>query len=308
MSKKKNENKKKKRGSGKGRKVRKGLSGIRFGLNLLVYTPTFSRERIDLIAKVAEMGYDGVEVPFNDLDVLDAPATRAACEKAGVAMTSCCVLMPDASLCSGESAQRAAGLVSLRRMIDITAEMGGKVMAGPLYAPVRCLTGLARSDDEWNWCVEGLAAAADHARKADITLAIEPLNRFETHVLNTAGDARRMVRAVGSDNLRVQLDTFHGNIEEKDTAAAIRDVGGLLGHFHASESDRGELGTGQVRWKKVFAALKDINYGGWVTIESFATGIVDLCAAACIWRPIYESADRLATDGLAFLKRQAARA
>jgi D-psicose/D-tagatose/L-ribulose 3-epimerase len=117
-----------------------------------------------------------------------------------------------------------------------------------------------------------------------------------------------MVQAVGSDHLKVQLDTFHGNIEEKDTAAAIRRTGELLGHFHASESDRGELGTGQVRWKKIFTALKDIRYGGWITIESFATGIVDLCAAACIWRPIYESADQLAIEGLAFLKRQAAKA
>ena len=296
---------KKNRGSGK---VRKGAGGVRFGLNLLVYTPTFSREKLDLIAKVAGMGFDGVEVPFNDLDVLDAPATRGACEAAGVGVTSCCVLMPDGSLCATDPAQRQAGLARLRRMVDLTAEMGGKVMAGPLYAPVRCLTGRARTDDEWKWCVEGLAAAAEHAGNAGVMLAIEPLNRFETHVLNTAADAVAMVRAVGSDHLKVQLDTFHGNIEEKDTAAAIRHAGGLLGHFHASESDRGELGTGQVRWKKIFAALKDIRYDGWVTIESFATGIVDLCAAACIWRPIYESADQLAIDGLAFLKRHAAKA
>jgi D-psicose/D-tagatose/L-ribulose 3-epimerase len=296
---------KKNRGSGK---VRKGSRGVRFGLNLLVYTPTFSREKLDLVAKAAEMGFDGVEVPFNDLDVLDAPATRAACESAGVGMTSCCVLMPDGSLCATDPAQRQAGLARLRRMVDLTAEMGGKVMAGPLYAPVRQLTGRARTDDEWKWCVEGLAAAAEHAGSAGVMLAIEPLNRFETHVLNTAADAVAMVKAVGSDHLKVQLDTFHGNIEEKDTAAAIRQAGGLLGHFHASESDRGELGTGQVRWKKIFAALKEIRYDGWVTIESFATGIVDLCAAACIWRPIYESADKLAIEGLAFLKRQAAKA
>jgi len=296
---------KKHRGSGKGCK---GFGGVRFGLNLLVYTPTFSRDKLDLVAKVADMGFDGVEVPFNDLAVLDGPATRAACESAGVGMTSCCVMMPDCSLCATDPAQRQAGLARLRRMADITAEMGGKVMAGPLYAPVRQLTGRARTDDELKWCIEGLAAAAAHAGAAGVTLAIEPLNRFETHVLNTADDAAGMVRAVGSDHLKVQLDTFHGNIEEKDTAAAIRRTGDLLGHFHASESDRGELGTGQVRWKKVFAALKDIHYGGWVTIESFATGIVDLCAAACIWRPIYESADRLAIDGLAFLKRQVAKA
>jgi D-psicose/D-tagatose/L-ribulose 3-epimerase len=296
---------KKNRGSGK---VRKGFGGVRFGLNLLVYTPTVSRERLDLVAKVADMGFDGVEIPFGDLDVLDAPATRAACEAAGVGVTSCCVMMPDCSPCATDPAQRQAGLARLRRMADLTAEMGGKVMAGPLYAPVRCLTGRARSDDEWKWCVEGLTAAAEHAGGAGVMLAIEPLNRFETHVLNTAADAVAMVQAVGSDHLKVQLDTFHGNIEEKDTAAAIRQTGGLLGHFHASESDRGELGTGQVRWKKIFAALKDIRYDGWVTIESFATGIVDLCAAACIWRPIYESADQLAIEGLAFLKRQAAKA
>jgi D-psicose/D-tagatose/L-ribulose 3-epimerase len=116
-----------------------------------------------------------------------------------------------------------------------------------------------------------------------------------------------MCREVGSKALKVQVDTFHANIEEKDTAAAIRAAGRYVGHFHASESDRGVPGTWQVRWRKVFAALNDIKYDGWVTIESFATGIVGLCAAACIWRPIYESADDLAVDGLRFLKKTAKR-
>ena len=103
----------------------------------------------------------------------------------------------------------------------------------------------------------------------------------------------------------MQIDTFHANIEEKDTAAAIRATGPHLGHFHASESDRGVPGTGQVKWSSVFAALREVDYRGWVTIESFAIGILDLCAAASIWRPIYDSADALAVDGLAFLKAMA---
>ncbi len=279
---------------------------VRYGLNLLVYTAAFPADQLDLIPKVAEMGYDGVEIPFTDLDVLDAPATRRACEAAGVGLTSCCVLAPGESLCGEAPEQRAAGLERLRRMIDLTAEMGGCVMAGPLYAPVRELTGRPRTQDEWDWCVEGLRAAAGHAEGAGVTLAIEPLNRFETHVLNTVGDAVRLAREVASPNLKVQIDTFHGNIEEKDTAAAIRAAGAMVGHFHASENDRGLPGTGQVRWAEAFAALRDIGYGGWVTIESFAQGIVDLCAAACIWRPIYDSADDLARKGLAFLKEMAA--
>ncbi len=278
---------------------------VKYGLNLLVYTATFSKDQTDLIRKVADMGYDGVEIPFNDLGVLDAKATRRACEKAGVGLTSCCVLMPGTNLCSDKKAERTAGIARLRKLIDITAEMGGDMVAGPLYAPVSHLTGRWRTEDEWKWCVEGFSAGAEHAAKGGVRLAVEPLNRFETYVINTAADAVKLVKEVGNPSFKVQFDTFHGGIEEKDMAAAIRATGDYLGHFHASENDRGIPGTGQVRWKEVFAALKAIDYTGWVTIESFATGIVDLCAAACIWRPIYDSADNLAKQGLAFLRETA---
>ncbi|MBL7223542.1 MAG: sugar phosphate isomerase/epimerase [Candidatus Brocadiae bacterium] len=281
---------------------------VKYGLNALVYTATFDKSQLDLIPKVADMGYDGIEIPFNDLGVLDPQATRAAREKAGLGLTSCCILMPGTSLCSTKPEERKAGVARIKRMIDITAEMGGDAVAGPIYSPVGQMSGLARTDDEWKWCVDGLRAGAEHAETAKIDLAIEPLNRFETYVVNTVADASAMCKAVGHPRLKVQVDTFHGNIEEKDTSAAIRACGSLVGHFHASESDRGIPGTGQVRWRECFRALKDIGYDRWITIESFATGIVDLCAAACIWRPIYPSADQLARDGLAFLKRTAAEA
>ena len=278
---------------------------VRYGLNLLVYTAAFGKDQIDLVKKVADMGYDGVEVPFNDLSILDAKATRAACEKAGVGLTACCIMMPGTNLCSTKAEERQAGIERIKQMVDLTAAMGGDTVAGPIYSPVGYHTGRWRTEDEWKWCVEGLRAAADHAAKAQVLLAVEPLNRFETYVLNTDADAAALCKEVASPNLKVQVDTFHANIEEKDTAAAIRATGDLVGHFHASESDRGVPGTGQVRWKEVFAALKAIGYGRWVTIESFATGIMDLCAAACVWRPIYDSADDLAVKGLAFLKEMA---
>jgi D-psicose/D-tagatose/L-ribulose 3-epimerase len=278
---------------------------VRYGLNLLVYTATFSKDQIDLIRKVADMGYDGVEVPFNDLDVLDPAATNRAREQAGIGLTACAVMMPGTSCISTDASERKAGVERLKRIVDITAEMGGNAVGGPIYSPVSQLSGQARTNDEWNWGVECLRTAAEHAGQAGIVLAVEPLNRFETYFLNTVADTNAFIDAVDHDHLTVQVDTFHANIEEKDTPAAIRSVGSRLGHFHASESDRGVPGTGQVPWQDCFAALRDVEYHGWVTIESFATGIVDLCAAACIWRPIYESADDLAKDGLAFLKAQA---
>ena len=281
---------------------------VKYGLNMLVYTPTFSKEKADLIKKVADMGYDGVEIPFNDLSVLDPAATRQAREKAGVGLTSCCVMMEASNPCSPKAAVRKAAVERLKMLVDITAEMGGDAAAGPLYSPVRYLTGKGPTADEWKGCAEVLRAAAEHAEKAKINLAIEPLNRFETYVINTVADAARMCKDVGHPRLKVQVDTFHCHIEEKDTAAAIRACGSLVGHFHASESDRGTPGTGQVAWRESFAALKDIGYDRWVTIESFAIGIADLCKAACIWRPIYKSADGLAKNGLAFLKKTAAEA
>jgi len=278
---------------------------MRYGLNLLVHTAAFTRDDVGLVQKAADLGYDGVEILFGDLSTLDAPATRSALESAGMGMTACCVMPEECNPCSEDAAVRKAAIERLETMIDITAEMGGEAIAGPLYSPVRYLTGKACSDDEWNRCVDVLGRAASHAESVDIDMAIEPLNRFETYVINTVADAVRMCRNVGSDRLKVQLDTFHANIEEKDTAAAIRSAGKYIGHVHASESDRGVPGTGQVRWPEVFAALREIGYDRWVTIESFATGIVDLCAAACIWRPIYDSAEGLAREGLTFLKETA---
>ena len=279
---------------------------VRYGLNLLVYTAAFTKDKIDLIPKVAGFGFDGVEIPFNDLSLLDAKATRAALEKAKMGMTACCVMMPGTNPCSPDADERAKAVARLKAMIDITAEMGGEAVAGPLYSPCGYLTGKAPTEEELKWCAECLGAAAQHAEQAKIPMAIEPLNRFETYIINTVDQALKMVKTVGSDYLTVQVDTFHANIEEKDTAAAIRAVGKEhLGHFHASESDRGTPGTGQVAWEDAFAALRDVGYDKWVTIESFAIGILDLCAAACIWRPIYESADGLATDGLKFLKEMA---
>lgn len=279
---------------------------LRFGLNLLVYTAAFGRDDLGLIGKVAEMGYDGIEVLFGDLGTLEPQATRAALRQHGLGLTSCCVMPENANPCSPDAAVRRAALDRLRRMADLTVEMGGNAMAGPLYSPVRYLTGRACTASEWGHCTEVLAAGAAHAAAVGIVMAIEPLNRFETYVVNTVADAVRMCRDVNSPALKVQIDTFHANIEEKDVAAAIREAGPWLGHFHACENDRGVPGTGHVPWDAVFAALRDVDYRGWVTIESFATGIVDLCAAACIWRSIYPSAESLARGGLEFLKHKAA--
>ena len=116
---------------------------------------------------------------------------------------------------------------------------------------------------------------------------------------------RRVCNEVNHPNIGVLYDTFHAHIEEKDQGHAIRTVGHHLKHFHSCENDRGTPGSGQVDWPTVFTALRDVNYQGALVIESFGYAIKELAAAACIWRDLAASPDRIAWDGIRFLRSHA---
>jgi D-psicose/D-tagatose/L-ribulose 3-epimerase len=191
----------------------------------------------------------------------------------------------------------------LRNSILAASEAGAAIIAGPLYCPVGYLPGRRRTADEWSWAVEGYRNIADVLTQSNVTLAIEPLNRFETFFLNTAADAAALCDQIAHPNIGILFDTFHANIEEKDIAQGYRTVGKHLKHVHTCENDRGIPGSGHVEWSAVFQALKDLNYDGWLTIESFGFAIGELSAAAAIWRDIERTPDSIAFEGIQFLKK-----
>jgi D-psicose/D-tagatose/L-ribulose 3-epimerase len=156
--------------------------------------------------------------------------------------------------------------------------------------------------------IEGHQAIAPTLAEHGVSLAIEPLNRFETYFLNTVADGVALCDAIGSPNVGLLFDTFHAGIEEKSVARACRAAAGHLKHVHTSENDRGTPGSGHVDWPGVFAALRDSGYAGWYTIESFGFALGDLSAAASIWRDIETDPERIAFDGIRFLKAQVAQA
>jgi D-psicose/D-tagatose/L-ribulose 3-epimerase len=135
-----------------------------------------------------------------------------------------------------------------------------------------------------------------------LTVCVEPLNRFETYFLNTQSDAARLVKEVGMANLRVHFDTFHANIEEQNPAASLKFIAKVLGHIHISENDRGIPGTGHNDWRGILSVLAEIEYDGWLTIESFAQPEPALAAAAAIWRDLAPSGDELAKRGIQFIR------
>jgi D-psicose/D-tagatose/L-ribulose 3-epimerase len=173
-----------------------------------------------------------------------------------------------------------------------------------IYCGWGYLTGKMRTADEWKWAVEGYQEIASYAAGCSgLVLGIEPVNRFESHLINIAADAVRFIRDVGMPNVKVHLDTFHMIREENDIAGAVRETGAQLGYVHACENQRGIPGSGLFPWKLFFQALKEVNYEGCVTIESFDPNMENIAKLCCIWRKLADSPEQLATEGLAFLRR-----
>jgi D-psicose/D-tagatose/L-ribulose 3-epimerase len=277
---------------------------LRFGINTLLWTASFEEEHLDLLPRFRDWGFDGVEIARFSFDGFPSAKIRRALEAEGLQSTLCSALTGELSLVSGDAAVRRAAREFIVQGIRTAAELGAGVFLGPFCAPVGKLTGRRRTGEEWKLAVDGLASLGPELDACGVTLANEPLNRFETYFLNTAADARKLCDEAGHQRLGVLLDTFHANIEEKDTGAAVRTLGPRLAHIHGCESDRGIPGTGQVHWDSFFSAIRETGYDGWLVIESFGARIPEIAAAACVWRDLAPSVESIAREGLAFLKRQ----
>ncbi|HXU78142.1 MAG TPA: sugar phosphate isomerase/epimerase, partial [Methylomirabilota bacterium] len=197
------------------------------------------------------------------------------------------------------------GLDYMRKLIDQMVVLDCPSLIGPVYSAVGRADAVPPEEykKQWKTVVKHLKTLCQYAKQRGKQVCLEPLNRFETDFINTCDQALKMARAVGNPALRLHLDTFHMNIEEKDQAAAIRKAGKLLGHFHACGSDRGTPGNDHIDWKPIARALKQIGYRGDVVIESFTTDVKVIARAAAIWRRMEPTRDEIAVKGLKFLRR-----
>ncbi len=276
---------------------------MKFGVNTFIWSATYDQAVEDLLPRIKEKGFDGIEVPlFRAADFPGARLRRAA-EASDLECNACAVLVDGLSLITDDAGIRRRTISHLRDLIHTAAEANIRLLAGPLYSPVGYLPGRRRTADEWKWAVEGHQALGDTLAANNVTIAIEPLNRFETFFLNTAADAAALAEQINHPNVGILFDTFHANIEEKDIAAGYRTVGKHLKHVHTCENDRGIPGSGHVEWASVFQALRDMKYDGWLTIESFGFALGDLSSAAAIWRDIEATPESIAFEGVKFVKQ-----
>lgn len=277
----------------------------KLGLNLFLWTEELKRSTYPLLKKVKKAGYDTVEIPLLDPDRLKVNQVKELLADHELDVSICTVLPPKAHLGSDSERARRAGVRFIRKCIDVAAEIGCDMIAGPLYSPVGFISGKPRRLGEWKRAVRCYKEIAKMAEDKGVSIAIEPLNRFETYFLNTAADAKKFVQEVDHPSIGILFDTFHANLEEKDVAQAILSCNFLITHVHISENDRGIPGTGHVDWEGVQDALDRVSYGGRLVIETFGYALPGISRAASIWRPLFPDADTFVAEGISFLRELA---
>jgi len=257
---------------------------------------------IPVFENIASAGFDGVEISVVGQDKSDLQMMRSAVADLGMSLTASTFVPPEANPIAADPSVRALSVDYLKARIDETAVLGSDILVGGIYQAHKYFSGRGPTDQEWEWSRQYLREAGEYARNCGVKLGLEFLNRFEVYLINTAADAAKMCRDVGLDNVGVLYDTHHANIEDPNPAIALPSCSDHLMHVHLSESHRGTLGSGQVKWEETFATLKFLEYEGWLTIEAFGTSDEAIVGAANLWRDAFDSPDQLYTDGIQFIR------
>jgi len=278
---------------------------MRFGINTLLYAGTFTEENFNIFKKFKEIGFDGVEIALEKKGDINYERALNELKENDLECSSICGLFgPNRDIRGPNKEYIAGGMSYMRDCIDACINLECNLLVGPVYSAVgrANLESEEAKKEQWKTAVKNLKEICKYAEDKGVFIALEPLNRFETDFINTCTQAINLIRDVDSNMLKIHLDTFHMNIEEKSSKQAILDAGDLLYHFHASENDRGAPGTGQVHWNKVASALKDIGYNRYIVIESFTPDVKVIAKAASIWRQTEKNGYVLAEKGLKFLR------
>jgi D-psicose/D-tagatose/L-ribulose 3-epimerase len=273
-----------------------------FGVHASMWTMNWNREGAEkAILGAAHYKVDFVEVPLLDAPAVDAPHTRKLLEKHRL-QAVCSLGLPERNWASKNPE---GAIEHLKVAIDKTADMGALALSGVTYGGIGERTGVPPTQKEYDNIVKALVPAAKHAKSRGILLGIEPVNRYENHLINTGWQAVDLIKRVGADNMFVHLDTYHMNIEEKGAGNGILDARDLIKYVHLSESDRGTPGCGTVDWDEIFATLAAVNFKGVLAMESFINMMPEIAYGLAIWRPVAKSMEEVMEEGLPFLRNKA---
>lgn len=275
------------------------------GVNTWVWASPLTNDNVTgLLRHVADLGFDAVEIPVESPGDLTADVVGAALAETGLTPYVVGAMAPGRNLVNTDSDSIEATRDYLRACIALASHVGARAVCGPFYSATGRVwrMSLAEREAAYGQLREGLAPVVEYAGERGVRLGVEPLNRYETSLINTVDQGLAALDGLLGDALGLALDTYHLNIEERSSADAIRASGQHLAHLQVCGSDRGAPGGDQTDWTSLMTALDDVGYVGPLNIESFTADNASIATAASIWRPLAPTQDDLARDGLAFLR------
>jgi D-psicose/D-tagatose/L-ribulose 3-epimerase len=269
---------------------------------MFLWTTHVGPQHDALLADIRATGFDGVEVPIFEGAPVDFVRLGQRLDGLGLQRTAVSAIGdPALDLISPDAAIRRAAVDRMRWVLDCSAALGADRVSGPLHSVLGQFSGQGPTADELSRAVDSQQQIGEHAATVGVTVGLEALNRFECYLLNTMADLAAFIRRVNHPNIRAMYDTFHANIEEADPIAALTRNRAEMVHIHISENDRGVPGRGNIPWAETFAAIRDIGYDDWLTIEAFGRGLPDLAAATKVWRDFAESPEAVYREGFAHI-------
>jgi D-psicose/D-tagatose/L-ribulose 3-epimerase len=278
------------------------MAGLRYAVHAYAWTTSWSNNTLDLIDRAKRLGFDAIEVPLMELGNVDPPRIRERAEAAGLGVCTSTALAREHDITSEDEATRKRGLQYLEDCVNKTAAMGGSLFTGVVYSAIGRRIDSMPDERYWDWSAQALRGAARLGQEVGVSIGIEPINRYETFLINTCEQALRLREMIGEPNVGIHLDAYHMNVEENDFYHPTKAAAPHLCHFHLSESHRGIPGTGTVDWDGIFRALGEAGYAGLVGLESFVEVSEAMREATCVWRRMAPSSDELLKRGLEFLR------
>lgn len=274
------------------------------GVNTWVWTSPLDNTTLEpLLRKIAGMGFDAVELPVENPGDWDPVRARDLLHELELQPIIVGAMGPGRSLLA-RAGDVAATQEYLRHCLRVADTVGSPIVAGPFYAPTG-VTWRMSADERVDATAElrtSLAPLAAEAAEAGRALAIEPLNRYETSLINTVAQGLDALGPLLGPGLGLALDSYHLNIEEQRPGDAIRAAGSALAYVQVCGNDRGPVGDDHTDWPGMLDALDDAGYAGPLGVESFTGDNETIAVAASVWRALAPTQDALAERSLAFLR------
>lgn len=274
---------------------------MKLGIHAYAWCTEWSNDQLDLIDRAKRLGMDFIEIPLMVLEKYDAKAVRDRLEVLNFDAVFSTVLGSETDITSEDASIRRNGINYLKGCVKAVHDTGKTNLSGVIYSQHIRMLDHRPTEKEYQFSADSLREVASYAKELNVVIGLEPVNRYETFLVNTASQAKMLKEMIGMDNIKIHLDTYHMNIEEKSFYDATKLVGDDLIHYHLCENDRGIPGTGLVNWDDIFKALSEINYQGYAALESFVDCTDNM--STWVWRQLAENGDTLVTEGVAFIRK-----